>query len=207
MKKKIKFKEYYKKLKELWEIPKYRALIKLSLYGIMFIFIIVLANVYQETNKMDETEQTKSYTEIINALDLTNCDIKYKINTSINNYTLEGKIENNILSGYLDNNTEIKKIIIKENTIYEIKNNEELVNEEINNIINAKLIIPKNIIDIVKNSSAYINKGSEETTYTFEITDNNIKYEVVITIIEEKITNIEVSNEEIEYNMLVNFDK
>lgn len=203
-----KLKDYYKKFKELWKIPRYKAIIKLALYGIMFLMIIIMANLYSDTNNYNnEEEQTKSYAEIIKVHDLENVEINY--NLKINNYIykLEGKIENNILSGYLDNNTEIKKIIIKENTIYEIKKNEEIVNEEINNIINAKLIIPKNIIDIVKNSSVYINKGSEETTYTFEITDNNIKYEVVITIIEEKITNIEVSNEEIEYNMLVNFDK
>jgi len=35
MKKKNKVKDYYKLLKELWTIPRYRALIKLCLYGII----------------------------------------------------------------------------------------------------------------------------------------------------------------------------
>jgi len=208
MKKKNKLGEYIKKFKELWAIPRYRAIIKLSLYGIMFLLIIIMANISSSMNtNQDETEKTKSYTEIIKLYDLENADINYNLKINNMTYKLEGKLENNLLTGYFDNNNEIKKIVIKENSIYEIKNNEELVNEELNTLINAKLLLPINIIEIVKNESAYINKGIEETTYTFEINDNNIKYEVVISITEEKITNIKVFNEKIEYNMLVDFDK
>ena len=81
MKKKNKVKDYYKKLKELWAIPRYRALIKLSLYGIMFLIIIVMANLYQmPTQKQEENkEETKTYTEIINSINLANCDVVYNI--------------------------------------------------------------------------------------------------------------------------------
>ena len=110
---------------------------------------------------------------------------------------------------------ELTNLILDEGFIFNInttyvavnKNNEEIINEELNTLLNAKLLIPKNIIELVKRESAYINKGKEETTYTFEINDNNIKYEVLISINNEKITNIKAYNENFEYNMLVDFDK
>ena len=208
MKKKNKLGEYIKKFKELWAIPRYRAIIKLSLYGIMFLLLIIMANISSSMNSSNnEKEETKSYTEIIKLCDLDNALINYNLKINDINYKIEGKVQNNILNGYLDNNTEIKKITIKENNIYEIKNNEEIINEELNTLLNAKLLIPKNIIEIVKNESAYINKGIEETTYIFEINDNNIKYEVIISINKEIISNIKVYNENFEYNMLVDFDK
>ena len=208
MKQKKKIKEYIKILKELWLIPRYRAIIKLSLYGIMFLFLIVLTRL---SNKINTTEQKSdernSYTEIIKSINLENADIKYtlKINELI--YTLEGKIEDNIISGYLDNNNEIKKIIIKENNIYEVKNSEQILNEEINNTIDYKLLFPKTIIDLVKNESAFIKKGIEETTYIFETYDNNIKYEIMIFMNSEEITKISIINDKLECNMSINFDK
>jgi len=208
MKKKTKLGEYIKKFKELWAIPRYRAIIKLSLYGIMFLLIIIMANISSSMNSSNnEKEETKSYTEIIKLYDLDNALINYNLKINDINYKLEGKVQNNILNGYLDNNTEIRKITIKENNIYEIKNNEEIINEKLNTLLNAKLLIPKNIIELVKRESAYINKGKEETTYTFEINDNNIKYEVLISINNEEITNIKAYNENFEYNLLVDFDK
>lgn len=208
MKKKNKLKEFYNKFKELWGYPRYRALIKLSLYAIMFIIIIIMANISNSmSSTKEEKDERKTYSEIINLYNLEIAEIDYNLKINNSTYKLEGKIENNILSAYFDNNIEIKKINIQENTIYEIKNNKQLFNEELNNLIYAKLLIPKNIIDIVKKESAYINKGIEETTYTFKINDNNIKYEIIISINAEKITNIKVYNEVFEYNMNVSFDK
>ena len=208
MKKKIRFKEFNKKVKELWAIPRYRAIIKLSLYGIMFLILIVMSNISNSMNiNKVEQKDTNTYTEIINLLDLENGNINYDLKINNLMYKLEGKIENNIITGYFDNNAEIKKIVVKENKIYELKNNEELLNEELNLLIHSKLLIPTNIINIVKNQSAYIDKEVEESIYTFEVNEENIQYEVNIFINQEKITRFNIKNDEMEYNMLVDFDK
>lgn len=209
MTKKSKVKEFYKKFKELWAIPRYRAIIKLTLYGIMFLIIILMANMYQNTNTTETkpNDENKTYTEIINSLDLENCDITYNINIPNNLYKIEGKIENNILTGYLENNGAIKKISVKDNNFYQIINNIEYIDDQLNNILNSSFMLPKNIINLVENSSAYINKGIEETTYTFNIFYKNVTYEVKIVTNLESLPKILISNNEVEYNLEYVFDK
>lgn len=208
MKKKNKVKDYCKLLKELWAIPRYRALIKLCLYGIMFLMIIVMANLYQmPTQKQEENkEQTKTYTEIINSIDLDNCDIVYNITSPNFIYKIEGKIKDNILSGYIESNDTIKKITLKDNNFYQIINNIEYIDEELNLNLEKSIMMPKNIVGLVSNESAYINKGIEDTTYLFNINFNNQNYEIKLILNLETITNIYVTNNEIEYNIEVDFD-
>jgi len=209
MKKKSKIKEYYQNFKDLWAHPKYRALIKLSLYAIMFLIIIVMSNLYEgvsSSHKNEETEQTKTYTEIINSINLDNCDILYNIKTLYNEYKLDGKIKENNLTGYIEKD-EIKKITIKDNLIYQIDNNIETIDEELTSDIIVYFLIPKNIVNLVQNESAYINKGEKDTTYEFNINYNNENYAIRITINNETITNININNNQLEYNMELDFDK
>ena len=206
--KKSNLKEYLKKFKELWAIPKYRALIKLLLYGVMFLILIIMSNVYQDTNynKNKETEQTKTYTEIINSIDLENCDIEYIIKKLSNEYKIEGQIKNNILIGYLENDNIIKKVKVIDGTMYQISNNEETIDIELNSAFSSSLLIPKKIIEIINDESAYIEKEKTSTSYTYNIIYNNIQYEIKLITDLKTLTNITINNTEIEYNMNLNFD-
>lgn len=208
MKKKSKIKEIIKKFKELWAIPRYRALIKLSLYGIMFLILIIMANKYQDngTHKNDKNEQNKTYTEIIKTINLENSDILYNIKTEIKEYKIEGKIKDNILSGYLESD-DITKILLKDNNIYIINNNIETVDETLNSELISYFLLPKNIINLVENERTYINKEKDLTTYEYNINYNNINYDIKITLNKDTIENINITNASIEYIMEFDFDK
>lgn len=211
MKKKIKdylkkIKEYYNKFKELWSVPRYRAIIKLSIYAFMFIVIFSLASVFNNANSND-TNSEKSYAEILDATDVENLDIKYNIKVMNSSYIIEGEINNNILNGYIENNGSIKKIKIKENTIYNIINNVEAIDEELNNLLIKDFLLPKNIIELTTNEAAYIEKGEKNSIYTYEVNYNNINYEIRLTTNLENLTNITISNDTINYNLEIIFDK
>ena len=167
-----------------------------------------MANLYQmPTQKQEENkEQTKTYTEIINTIDFDNCDIVYNITSSNFIYKIERKIKDNILNGYIESNDTIRKITLKDNTFYQIINNIEYTDEELNLNLEQTFMMPKNIVGLVSNESAYINKGIEDTTYLFNINFNNQNYEIKLILNLETITNIYVTNNEIEYNIEVDFD-
>ena len=201
-----KIKEFLKKIKELWAIPRYRALIKLSLYGVMFLIIIIMANLYSGVqNNSEETD--KSFSEILNSTNFNNTEINYNIKVNNIEYKIEGQIENNILIGYLESNNSIKKIKLDNNIIYNTGNNNEVVDDELNNIFIKEFLIPKKIIDLIDNESAYIEKSDSATSYTYEITHNNNQYEITLTTNLEVITNISAKNSDIQYNLTLIFDK
>ena len=208
MKKKANIKEFYNIFKQLWGHPRYRALIKLSLYAIMFLMIIIMSNITQETqsHKNKENEQTKTYTEIIKSINLETCDIVYDIKTTTKEYKIEGKIKDNILTAYIESDI-ITKIILKENNIFKISNDIESVDEDLNSNLISYFLLPKNIINLVENESSSINKGKELKTYEFNINYNNVNYEIKIIIKKDTITNINIKNEHLEYNMEIDFDK
>lgn len=201
-----KIKEFLKKIKELWAIPRYRALIKLSLYGVMFLIIIIMANFYSGVQNNSE-ETNKSFSEILNSTNFNNTEINYNIKVDNIEYKIDGQIENSILIGYLESNNSIKKIKLDNNIIYNTGNNNEVVDDELNNIFIKEFLIPKKIIDLIDNESAYIEKSDSATSYTYEITHNNNQYEITLTTNLEVITNISVNNSDIQYNLNLIFDK
>lgn len=208
MKKNSNLKKIIKNFKEMWSIPRYRAIIKLSLYGIMFLILFILANIYNDTNTLkNETTEQKSFTDIINASDFTNLNFEYNIKISDIEHNIEGKIQNNILTGYYENNNYIKKIKLADNIFYSIINEEEIIDEELNNLFISEFLLPNNIIELVNNETAYIEKNDDYTIYTYNILYNQINYEIKLLSNLKEINNIFIKGNNIEYSLNVIFDK
>ena len=129
-------KEYIKKLKELWKVPRYKALIKLGFYLIFIIFVVSLIN--NAPKVKEEPKETKS---------LYSYEFVYKITQ--NNLVTE-------INGIHYNNTE--KLINDLNTYY-YKDNILYFNKEVIEDYTpfplykmrydsiSKLLLPQNVID------------------------------------------------------------
>lgn len=210
MKKFNAFKEKFNTFKTVWSVPRYRALIKLGLYFLMFALIITLTHMYstsptQEPEKITKPSQT-SLSDIIMNTKLDNININYNIITNDTNYIINGEIRDNILIGYIENNDLIKKIILKDETFYTINSNQEIIDEELNNNIINYFLLPQNIIDLVKDKKSYIEKNEKSSLYTYNIMYNNSQYDITLKTNLKKITSIIINNDNLEYNLNLTFD-
>ena len=202
-----KIKELYNKYKEAKRDPKKRAGMKLLGYFIFFFIILLIAAISNNIKQTNITTNTKTttttttkavdkYVEKQNKLLIDKYNINYVIKYNEKEYKINGNIENNIINGYLEDNN-IKKIIIKNNEIYEISNNLENI---INVDFNKEYINLENILNEVKKTSAFIQEKDGIKTYLYEFDTKKI----YIKCNEENIINIKVEENSNIYTM--NFD-
>lgn len=201
------FKEKYSKFKEVWSDPRKRAGIKLLSYFIFFFVFILLASIInniesrnniKSSNTTTTTLLIDKYNDKQNKLLTDKYNISYVINIGDNEYKINGTLENNIVNGYLELVDVIKKIIIKDNSIYEIINNEEVIYES---GLNVNYINLENIINLIKQNRAIITDSEKIKTYTYDIDDIR---KIVVSTNEENITEIKIEDELSKY--ILNFD-
>ncbi len=174
-------------------VPGVKIVLKLALY---FIFIIIFVIVISVSNysKKDNNNNTlttttteaisKNYYDIINNLSLLKKEI-----VIIGDIKLNLDIDETI-SGYKEQSSEIKKVIIKDNKIYEINNGIETLSDLIDD---ASYLNPTELIKYL------LNNKSIKTT---ENNNNIYKYNDLTAYVEnEKITKVIFNNGyEINYN-------
>lgn len=174
-------------------VPGVKIVLKLALY---FIFIIIFVIVISVSNysKKDNNNNTlttttteaisKNYYDIINNLSLLKKEI-----VIIGDIKLNLDIDETI-SGYKEQSSEIKKVIIKDNKIYEINNGIETLS---NLMDDASYLNPTELIKYL------LNNKSIKTT---ENNNNIYKYNDLTVYVEnEKITKVVFNNGyEINYN-------
>jgi len=198
-----KIKELYNKYKEAKKDPRKKAGMKLFGYLIFFLLIALIANIGQEFDKtqtsIKQTNTTTikivdSYVEKQNDLLTNKYNINYEIKYNDIVYKINGTLENNIINGYLEKDSVIKKINIKNNVMYE----NDVVLENEFNVDNLNL---NNIINTIKQTSAFIKEKDDIKTYLYEFESKNIYIECN----EEYINSIKVEEDNNIYTM--NFDK
>ena len=174
-------------------VPGVKIVLKLALY---FIFIIIFVIVISVSNysKKDNNNNTlttttteaisKNYYDIINNLSLLKKEI-----VIIGDIKLNLDIDETI-SGYKEQSSEIKKVVIKDNKIYEINNGIETLS---NLMDDASYLNPTELIKYL------LNNKSIKTT---ENNNNIYKYNDLTVYVEnEKITKVVFNNGyEINYN-------
>jgi len=201
-----KIKELYNKYKEAKKDPRKKAGMKLLGYFIFFLLIALIANISNEFNKTSNMIDTKitttttkvidSYVEKQNDLLVNKYSINYEITYNDKIYKINGILQNNVITGYLEINDEIKKISLQNNIITVISSNEPLeVEFDINNLnIN-------NIINTIKQNSAFIKDKENIKTYLYELDNKKIYVECN----EEQIIAIKI--EELNNKYILNFEK
>ena len=173
-------------------VPGVKIVLKLALYFIfiiIFVIVISISNYSKKDNNNTLTTTTtetisKNYYDIINNLSLLKKEI-----VIIGDIKLNLDIDETI-SGYEEQSSEIKKVIIKDNKIYEINNEIETLS---NLIDDASYLNPTELIKYL------LNNKSIKTT---ENNNNIYKYNDLTVYVEnEKITKVVFNNGyEINYN-------
>lgn len=190
-------------LKMLWAHPFYNSLIKL---GIWFIFFIVLyifltlgkpAKQFEDNPPVEEEVKTEikvSYMDMKKNLINSELSISY----DLGNYSVTGLVNNNILTGTLeDNEDNLVKIKYDGENIYQVKKDEEIVNNELLPDINLNYLLPSKIIEIVDNPKVIGVKSADELTYSYDIDGAAIS----IYLNENRIEKIIILDNELTYNL------
>jgi hypothetical protein len=114
---------------------------------------------------------------------LDNSDYKCEIRINDNNYIVDGSFGNNILTGKLTANEVISNFKIKDNTIYETNNGQEVVNNDLFKDMDYKILLNNTLVDIIKNNKGIIVNENEETkTMKYDNIDiNNNKYIIEVS--------------------------
>lgn len=198
---------FFSKLKEDWKDPRKKAGIKLLSYFIFFFLLLLIATVSNNIARIKNsntstitttTTQVDKYKDKQKDLLTNKYNISYVININDVEYKINGTIDNNIVSGYLESSSGIKKIIIKDNNIYEIINEEEVILESEININYLDLMY---IINLIKENSSIIKDNDGKKVYEYNIDSDNI----VVETNETMINKISIKNETSSY--ILNFDK
>ena len=205
--KKEQLKELYSKFKIAWADPRKKAGIKLLGYLIFFIILLLFASITSHMNKYKSptnkttttTTAPDKYNDKQKALLTNKQSINYVININNIEYKINGTIENNILSGYFETPNGIKKILFKDNNLYELNNEEESLLES---EINKNLIDLEYILNLIKQNSAIISDKEETKTYTYNI--DNLGLNIIVNTNDENITQINIKESINAY--ILNFD-
>lgn len=174
-------------------VPGVKILLKLFLYFIFitaFIIIISISNYSKKANGNTSTTTTttesisKNYYDIISNLSSVKKEIiiigDVKLNLDIDE----------VISGYKEQGSEIKKVIIKDNKLYEVNNGIETLS---NLIDDASLLNPTELTKYLLNNKSLKLMENENTLYKYDY--------LMVYIVNEKISKIVVNDGyEINYN-------
>lgn len=209
-KKDSKIKSFYNSLKEAWKDPRKKAGIKLLSYFIFFIILFLLAFITNQINKTNNninkepdktTKVTDTYINKLNSLLTDKYNIEYTLNNEEKVLKIDGVLNNNQINGYLEYDNTIKKIVIKDNNIYEIVN-------DVENIINLdydiSLLNLNNLITLLKSNSPIKEVKDNISKYTYNVTYKDLSLNIIVSM-ENYIKEIDITNETLKYYLI--FDK
>ena len=195
------------------EVPGFRALVKLGGYALFIIvFVALAANAAPKKSTAKEETQTTTtisttaspkqvYGEILNDLRKTGTSLDATIKEGEATYKIEGTVEENLFAGYFNDITGSKKFTIKENNVYEKTLDQEVMNNTLLGNIDIDFIVPSKLVDILTKNKALKVLTDDTTIYTYNITKNNVSYEIKTYIKESKCSKIEIISSGINYLM------
>ena len=162
-------------LKMLWAHPFYNSLIKLGLWFAFFIILYIFLMVGKPPKKLEDNEPVEDdiKTEIkVSYVDMKKNLINSELSISydLGNYNITGLVKDNILTGTLeDNEDNLVKIKYDGENIYQVKKDEEIVNNELLLDINTDYLLPSKIIELVDNPKVIGVKSADELTYSYDV--------------------------------------
>lgn len=207
-----KYKELYLKFKEAWKVPRKRAGIKLLGYLIFFFIFAIMVRVTSSIELSDVDKNTikkevikenlESFREKQNNLLDNNHNINYEINIGDLVYKINGDLKEQIIEGYLESNEGIKKVILKDNLLYDVTTGVDVVVDL--GIEMSKLDI-NYLVNIMKTNDAYIEETDNIKTYRYAININDNENTMVVYTNEKNIEKIVITDLSSEYILI--FDK
>lgn len=196
----MKKEEEKKTFKELWKEPKSKAMIKMGFWIVFFIIVYLFAFISGAVNKNrvnpkpKEEKSVATYTKMKNSLLENEQEVVYKIG----NYYITGLLSNSVLTATVEDDTDsIYKIKYDGENIYQLKKNEETINEDILNDIKKEYLLVTNIIKIIDDPKMIATKSADGKIYSY----NNDMYAISVYLNDKYIEKIVILDENITYSL------
>ena len=192
----------YSRFRELWAVPRFRALFKMGCWIAFFIIfsaIFVLGGGYRPIEDNRTQQDGPTYLTMKEDIEKANLSIDIYI-TSTEDILIDGTIINNSLEGILETD-EIVRVRITSESVYIITRDEEVLTDILDEL-NLMLLFPSQIFEIINRSEtestpSYDNRiffytidnlnisihTNETAIYKIIILDGNITYELEFSII------------------------
>ena len=191
-------------LKILWAHPFYNSLIKLGMWFLFFLILYIFLIAGRSTpnlnnKKEEETIKQEAIKPKISYIDMKKnlSERELSITYNIGDYILTGLINNNILTGTLEDSDNLYKIEYDGEKIYQVKKEEKQENEELLTDINKNYLLPSKIIEIIDDPKVIGKKSADELTYSYDIDGVAISFYLK----ENSIEKIIILDENITYNL------
>ena len=176
------------RFRELWSVPRFRALFKLGCWALFFMIFFLL--LFLGNHQIPDQERVESplYQRMIQDLNRANLTINYYI-TAEESYFIDGTIINNVLEGTLETD-EINRIRITPNEVYIVTRDEEIRTDILANL-NLSLLFPNEIFKLIEDAAA---TSDDNRIFSYQLEDLTIRiytnedYIYQIIIIEDNIT-------------------
>lgn len=202
-----------------WEIflrnyhnnPAFKALIKLCGYFLFFLVFIIIITSGKSTeinekkeytqNETNEEVEKKTYKDILNEFkdSKKTTVVNYKIGEELTKITIF--YENDVLTGFIEN-TETIEFKIVESKIYQVVQNTETLNPELLGTIKEEFIDSNKLIDILESNQATKKIENDKLIYQYNINYNNANYNIIVNVVSESISEIEITNELEKYSII-----
>lgn len=196
----MKKEEEKKTFKELWKEPKSKAMIKMGFWIVFFIIVYLFAFISGAVNKNrvnpkpKEEKSVVTYTKMKNSLLENEQEVVYKIG----NYYITGLLSNSVLTATVEDDTDsIYKIKYDGENIYQLKKNEETINEDILNDIKKEYLLVTNIIKIIDDPKMIATKSADGKIYSY----NNDMYAISVYLNDKYIEKIVILDGNITYSL------
>ena len=197
----------YKRYIELYKSNKdFKKGVNAAIYIlVVIIFSVVLITTVNTGGKKSNNKTTTTQATVIkyqdmldNLLDNKESSINIKIND--NSYKIVSKYGNSILTGTLESKEGTYKFKIKDQTIYEIRLEEEIPNESLFKDIDTNIICNDLLVHQLKNNSGIKVEENDNTIYKYEdVNINDILYNINVIINNNTIKHIEFTSNNISY--------
>jgi len=193
----------YNRFRELWAVPKYKNRFKLGGWIIFFFILFLLFNLtptpgpINDSNLNEEDIRALSFNHMANNLLENDLEIEYLI-TGSREYFIEAALIDNVINGILDLE-ETYRIKINHEEAFVIRNR----NEEETNLLdelNLSFLFPSLILDFIGGSTSTMRNIEGIRRFTYIIDDITISFEAT----DEKIYLISITDDEIKYELKIN---
>lgn len=185
------------KFKEIWNNPRYNALIRLGLWFIFFTFVIIFIRISpkEENKPKNEVKEQVTYTDI--KKNFVSASMMFTMDNGT--YYVNGVIKDNAFTGTIQDEGGVNKVYY-DGVMY-LVNKGEKTETSIYSELNDKLILPKDIISVIDNYNGLLKSSDNEKSYTYDIDGGRY----ILYIKDEKICKVRYEKDNLVYTLEYNY--
>lgn len=171
---------FWKKLKEWWKVPKYKAAIKLGIYVFVMLIICIILSIGTRMgsnapqNNPPIEEKTKTYLELKEELLQGNYEYKYIVTKNEDKIFFSGLCTNHICTGYKETKKENIKYTIEGSNFYKIVLDEKEIYDGLYDGLEAQYLNVNSLFELVNSLEVIKGLKDEYFTYYYVMDSSNI---------------------------------